>query len=133
MILRQAEGMLDQSRGDIIVTAQKSEELSRPKIVQAQASPGQVKPQAKPEEKPEAKPDAKAIEAARQGRRRDRRRRPDRESGIRRHRPAIDRDRPQSSRRPRAPKREVTEPNGAKRTVRIIAPNIIPVPEARKP
>src|SRR4051812_18311599 len=34
-ILRQAEGMLDQKRGDILVTAQKSEELSRPKAAQA--------------------------------------------------------------------------------------------------
>jgi hypothetical protein len=36
-ILRQAEGMLDQRRGDVLVTAEKAEELSRPKPPQAPA------------------------------------------------------------------------------------------------
>ena len=36
--------MLDQKRGDIIVTAQKAEELSRPKAVPAQAQPKKPDP-----------------------------------------------------------------------------------------
>src|SRR5919112_2267856 len=34
-ILRKAEGMLEQRKGDVIVTAEKAEEMSRPKAVQA--------------------------------------------------------------------------------------------------
>lgn len=132
MLLRQAESMLDQRRGDVIITAEKAEELSRPKIVQAQASPGQVKPQAKPEVKPEAKPDAKAIEAEDKA-----------AAEIGAAAPTASQESggigPRSIETGRVipktegTKREVTEPNGTKRTVRIIAPNIIPVPEARKP
>jgi hypothetical protein len=39
VLLREAEKMLDRRRGDIIVTAQKAEELSRPKITVAQLRP----------------------------------------------------------------------------------------------
>ena len=56
--------------------------------------PGQVKPQAKPEVKPEAKPDAKAIEAEDKAAAEIGAAAPTASRGIRRHRPAIDRDRP---------------------------------------
>ena len=35
VVLRKAESMLEQRKGDMIVTAEKAEELSRPKAVQA--------------------------------------------------------------------------------------------------
>ena len=35
VVLRKAESMLEQRKGDLIVTAEKAEEMSRPKVVQA--------------------------------------------------------------------------------------------------
>jgi hypothetical protein len=136
VLLRRAESMLDQRRGDVILTAEKAEELSRPKIVQAQATPGQVKPQAKPEvkpeAKPEAKPDAKAIEAEDKAAAEIGAAAPtasQESSGIGPRSIEAGRVIPKTE----GVKREVTEPNGTKRAVRIIAPNIIPVPESKRP
>jgi hypothetical protein len=54
-ILRQAEGMLDQKRGDILVTAQKSEELSRPKAAQPPPRARRPPPTGKPQKRPRAR------------------------------------------------------------------------------
>jgi hypothetical protein len=121
-VLRRAEGMLAQQRGDIIVTAQKSEELSRPKLAQAQTqAPAPKKPDPK---KPQS--DAAEVEAAA-------------DAGA----AAPTASQESSGIGPRSieggpvisqgegPKRETVSGEGGKKAVRVIAPNIIPVPEQR--
>jgi hypothetical protein len=112
-ILRRAESMLEQKRGDIIVTAQKAEELSRPKVTPVQAKkPVDKKASDAAETQEAADLGAAAPTASRES------------SGIG----------PQSIETSRVigtgegPKQEAPAAGGAKRTVRIIAPNIIPVP-----
>lgn len=128
-ILRQAEGMLDQKRGDILVTAQKSEELSRPKAAQAQA---QAQAQAPVTAQSKRAADKKAAEAA------EAQEAVDQAAAAA---PTASRESsgigPQSIETSKVvgategPKKEVPVSNGARRTVRTIAPNVIPVPQAK--
>jgi hypothetical protein len=126
-ILRQAEGMLDQKRGDILVTAQKSEELSRPKAAQAPPpAPAPTTAQSKRAADKKAAEAAEAQEAV------------DQAAAAA---PTASRESsgigPQSIETSKVvgategPKTEVPVSNGAKRTVRTIAPNVIPVPQAK--
>ncbi|NIX76963.1 DUF2865 domain-containing protein [Microvirga terricola] len=111
VVLRRAEGMLEQRKGDVIVTAEKSEELSRPKVVQARKA---AEKKATEETQAAAEIAAAAPTASKES------------SGIG----------PQSIENTRivnqseGPKRENVAADGTKRTVRIIAPNLIPVPNA---
>ncbi|MGO4704456.1 DUF2865 domain-containing protein [Microvirga sp. 2MCAF38] len=117
VVLRRAEGMLDQKRGDMIVSAEKAEELSRPKA----AAPAKGKAADK---KANDAAEAQAAEAAAAAPTAS-----SESSGIG----------PQSIEGTRVigqsegPKREVVTEGGAKRTVRVVAPNIIPVPETKTP
>jgi hypothetical protein len=115
-VLRRAEGMLDQKRGDIIVTAQKSEELSRPKV-----SPQQAKKAAdrKASDESEAQAAADAGASAPTASQES--------SGI--GPKSIETSRVIG--RSEGPAREVTTENGTKRTVRIVAPNVIAVPDTK--
>jgi hypothetical protein len=119
-ILRQAESMLDQRRGDVIVTAEKAEELSRPKIVQAQApSPAKRAADRK------ASDAAETQEAAEQGAAAPTA--SGESSGIG---PKSIETSPVVG-TTEGPKSEVPAGNGGKRTIRAIAPNIIPIPQAK--
>jgi hypothetical protein len=116
LVLRRAEGMLDQKRGDIIVTAQKAEELSRPKVTPQQAKKAADK---KASDEAEAQAAADAGAAAPTASQES--------SGI--GPKSIETSRVIG--RTEGPAREVTTENGTKRTVRIVAPNVIPVPDTK--
>jgi hypothetical protein len=123
-LLLRAESMLDQRKGDMIVTAQRAEELSRPKAI-----PVQLK---KPDPKADQKPDAKATEAEDKAAAEIGAAAPtasQESSGI--GPKSIDATRviPKSE----GVRRDVTDPDGKKKSVRVIAPNVIPVPDAKKP
>jgi Protein of unknown function (DUF2865) len=115
-VLARAETMLGRRPGDIIVTAQKAEELSRPKIAMA-ARRGRDKKKPADVESTGSVPivahASAAVPTASQA-----------SAGIG----------PKSIEgakvldRTDGPKRELTDDQGAKRTVRIVAPTIIPVP-----
>ncbi len=108
VVLRKAESMLEQRKGDMIVTAEKAEELSRPKAVQARKA---AEKKADEEEKAAAEIAAAAPTASRES------------AGIG----------PQSIENTtvvgenEGTQREMESATG-KKTVRVIAPNIIPVP-----
>jgi hypothetical protein len=109
VVLRKAESMLAQRKGDMIVTAEKAEELSRPKAVQARKA---AEKKADEEEKAAAESADAAPTASRES------------SGIG----------PQSIENTRivgeneGDQQEVVVGNGQKKTVRVIAPDLIPVP-----
>jgi hypothetical protein len=109
VVLRKAESMLEQRKGDVIVTAEKAEEMSRPKAVQARKAADKKVDE---EEKAQAESAASAPTASKES------------SGIG----------PQSIETTRVvgenegSKQEVVSGNGQKKTVRVIAPNLIPVP-----
>jgi len=113
VVLRKAESMLSQRKGDMIVTAEKAEELSRPKAVQARKAAEQ---KADEEEKAAAESAAAAPTASKES------------SGIG----------PQSIENTRivgeneGAQQEVVAGNGQKKTVRVIAPNLIPVPNPQE-
>ena len=112
VVLRKAESMLQQRKGDLIVTAEKAEELSRPKT---QAARKAADKKADEETKEAAEIAAAAPTASKES------------AGIG----------PQSIetetvvRQGEGSKQEVLAGNGQKRTVRVIAPDIIPVPHAQ--
>ncbi len=121
-ILRRAEGMIEHRRGDIIVTAEKAEELSRPKVTPAQARETERKAadkKASDAEETEAAAElgASAPTASQES------------AGIG----------PQSIETSRVvgsgegPKQDLTTGDGTKRSVRVIAPDLIPVPESKRP
>ncbi|WP_246504919.1 DUF2865 domain-containing protein [Microvirga antarctica] len=109
VVLRRAESMLEQRKGDIIVTAEKAEELSRPKVVQARKA---AEKKVQEEAKEAAETAAAAPTASRES------------SGIG----------PQSIESNRivnqgeGAKKDVVTATGQKRTVRVISPDVIPVP-----
>jgi hypothetical protein len=104
--------MLQQRKGDLIVTAEKAEELSRPK---AQAARKAADKKADDETKEAAEIAAAAPTASKES------------AGIG----------PQSIEtsavvgQGEGAKQEVVVGNGQKKTVRVIAPNLIPVPHAQ--
>jgi hypothetical protein len=108
VVLRKAESMLDQRKGDMIVTAEKAEELSRPKAVQARKA---AEKKADEEEKAAAEIAAAAPTASKES------------AGIG----------PQSIENTtivgqnEGAQREMQSTTGTK-TVRVIAPDLIPVP-----
>lgn len=110
-VLRKAEGMLDQKNGDVLVTAEKADELSRPK---AAAQPAKGKKQSTDDAEAEAAAAAAAAPTA-----------SSESSGIG----------PQSIEKERVislsegQKRVVTTDQGAKKTVRVIAPDMVAAPE----
>lgn len=112
VVLRKAESMLEQRKGDVIVTAEKAEELSRPKAAQARKAADK---KADEEEKAQAESAASAPTASKES------------SGIG----------PQSIETTRiigeneGNKQEIVSGNGQKKSVRVIAPNLIPVPNAQ--
>lgn len=111
VVLRKAESMLEQRKGDMIVTAEKAEELSRPKAVQARKA---AEKKADEEEKAAAEIAAAAPTASKES------------AGIG----------PQSIENTtvvgenEGSQREVQTSTG-KKTVRVIAPDLIPVPNAQ--
>jgi hypothetical protein len=112
LVLRRAESMLEQRKGDVIVTAEKSEELSRPKAVQARKAV-----EKKTDEETQAA--AQAADAAPTASRES--------AGIG----------PQAIENAtvvnqgEGSKHEIVASDGTKRTIRVIAPNVIPVPNAK--
>ena len=131
-LLSRAEGMIEQKRGDIIVTAQKSDEMSRPKAAPSPAgkppAPEKKPEAAKPAEAPKPANDAaESKEAAEQGAAAPTASKES--SGIG----------PQSIEdskvvgKTEGPKENLTAKDGTKRTIRVIAPNIIPVPGRTNP
>jgi hypothetical protein len=123
-LLRQAESMLDQRRGDIIVTEQKAEELSRPK-----AAPPLTAAQQREQDRrlasrrvndaAEAQAAAEAGAAAPTA--------SGESSGIGR---TIETARVIG--RAEGERREIAGPDGAKRTIRVIATTVIPVPQTAR-
>jgi uncharacterized protein DUF2865 len=122
-LLRRAEGMLDQKRGDLIVTAQKAEELSRPKPVPALAPPKKPDPK-KPADAAAAEDQAAAAESGAAAPTASQE-----SAGIGPKSIETGRVIPKGE----GVQREVADPSGTRKAVRVIAPNIIPVPEARRP
>jgi hypothetical protein len=128
VVLRRAESMLEQKRGDIIVTAEKSEELSRPKQTPAQAREKDRKAAEKTAAE-KAAADKKASDAAET--------QESAETGN--AAPTASKESagigPQSIensqvvRQNEGPKQDVTVGDGSKRQIRVIAPDIIPVPK----
>lgn len=116
-VLRRAEGMLDQKRGDMIVTAEKAEELSRPKA--AAVAKGKAADKKAATDAAEAQAAEAAAAAPTAG---------SESAGIGPQ--SIEKDKVVGQ--AEGPKREVVA-GGAKKTVRIVAPNIIPVPESKTP
>jgi hypothetical protein len=119
-VLRRAEGMLSQQRGDIIVTAQKSEELSRPKApapAPAQAAPKKPDPKKVQSDAAETEAAADAGAAAPTASQES--------SGIGPRSIESSRVVP----RVEGPQKETVGADGTRRPVRVIAPNIVPVPE----
>lgn len=110
-VLRKAESMLDQRKGDMIVSAEKAEEMSRPKAVQARKA---AEKKADEEEKAAAEIAAAAPTASRES------------SGIGPQ--SIENTTVMSQNE--GAQREVQTSTGRK-TVRVIAPNLIPVPNAQ--
>jgi hypothetical protein len=112
VVLRKAEGMLEQRKGDVIVTAEKAEEMSRPKVVQARKA---AEKKANEEEKAAAEIAASAPTASKES------------AGIG----------PQSIENTtvvsqgEGSKKEVVAGDGTKRTIRVVAPDVIPVPNAK--
>ncbi len=112
VVLRRAESMLEQKKGDVIVTAEKAEEMSRPKAVQARKA---AEKKANDESQAAAESAAAAPTAGKES------------AGIG----------PQSIEnntivgQGEGPKREVVTSDGQKKTVRVVAPNLIPVPNAK--
>lgn len=112
VVLRKAESMLEQKKGDVIVTAEKAEELSRPKAVQARKAADK---KADEEEKAAAETAAAAPTASKES------------SGIG----------PQSIEtttvigQSEGSKQDMITADGKKKSVRVVAPNLIPVPDAR--
>ncbi|MGO4572740.1 DUF2865 domain-containing protein [Microvirga sp. 2TAF3] len=111
VILRRAESMLEQRKGDIIVTAEKAEEMSRPKAVQARKA---VEKKTDEEAKAAAETAAAAPTASKES------------SGIGPKSIETGRIVNQAE----GAKREVVTSDGKKHTVRVIAPDVIPVPNA---
>jgi len=111
VVLRKAESMLEQRKGDLIVTAEKAEELSRPKVAQARKA-------AEKKADEESKEAAEAANAAPTAGKES--------SGIG----------PQQIENTavvgqgEGVTREVVAGNGQKKTVRVISPDQIPVPNA---
>jgi hypothetical protein len=122
-VLRRAEGMLSQRRGDLIVTAQKAEELSRPKAAPAPAPAAAKKPDPKRPQNDAAESEAAADAGA------------SAPTASQESAGIGPRSIESGTVVPRAegPQREITRSDGAKKTVRVIAPNVIPVPEQRAP
>jgi hypothetical protein len=120
-LLRQAEGMLDQRRGDIIVTEQKAEELSRPKAAPP-LTPAQQREQERRLASRKATDAAEAQAAAEAGAAAPTA--TSESSGIGR---TIEGARVIA--RTEGERREIAGPDGGKRTVRVIATNVIPVPQ----
>jgi hypothetical protein len=112
VVLRKAESMLAQRKGDVIVTAEQAEEMSRPKAAQARKAADK---KADEEEKAAAEIAAAAPTASRES------------SGIG----------PQSIENTtvvsqgEGATREIADGAGHKKTVRIIAPNVIPAPNVQ--
>jgi hypothetical protein len=119
-VLRRAEGMLSQQRGDIIVTAEKSEELSRPKApTPAPNKKADLRKLQNDAAETEAAADsgAAAPTASQES------------AGIGPR--AIETGRVVS--RTEGPQQEVVTGDGSRKTVRVIAPGIIPVPQQKAP
>lgn len=117
-LLREAEKLLDRRKGDIIVTAQKAEELSRPKFTAAQLRPRDKKTDdRKAADTAEAQAAAEAGAAAPTA--------GGESAGI--GPKAIVANRTIS--RNEGDKQEFVTADGSKRVVRIIASSVIPVPE----
>ena len=121
--LRMAEGMLQQRKGDIIVTAEKSDELARPKQTAPaatqqgrRAADRKANEAAEAEDAAEAEVGAAAPTASGES------------AGI--GPKSIEASRVVT--RSEGSKLQVAGPDGAKRAVRVVAPNIIPVPEAHQ-
>jgi hypothetical protein len=112
VVLRKAESMIEQRKGDVIVTAEKAEEMSRPKAVQARKA---AEKKANDEAQAAAETAAAAPTASRES------------AGIG----------PQSIENTtivgqnEGLKREVVTGEGTKKTVRVVAPDVIPVPNVK--
>jgi hypothetical protein len=143
--LQKAEKMLDRHRGDIIVTAAKAEELSRPKSIRTanRTRKPETKPQAEPgpresfaSNRTEVGPVATAAKAAQTAVDVD-------STGSVAAVPTASKASsgigPQSIESPKAvaqdegPEVELKDDEGVKRKVRIVAPNVIPVPKIEAP
>lgn len=111
-ILRRAESMLDPRPGDIIVTAQKAEELSRAKPPAPTARRNERRPAADNATEQAAESAASAPTAGQES------------AGI--GPKAIETQRVVG--RAEGPTQEAVTADGQKRAVRVIAPNVIPVP-----
>ncbi|QFU17019.1 DUF2865 domain-containing protein [Microvirga thermotolerans] len=111
VVLRRAESMLEQRKGDIIVTAEKAEEMSRPKVVQARKA---AEKKTDEEAKAAAETAASAPTASKES------------AGIGPKSIETGRVIAQTE----GAKREVVLSDGKKHAVRVIAPELIPVPNA---
>lgn len=111
IVLRRAESMLEQRKGDVIVTAEKAEEMSRPKAVQARKA---VEKKTDEEAKAAAETAAAAPTASKES------------AGI--GPKSIETGRVVTQNE--GGKREAVLSDGKKHSVRVIAPELIPVPNA---
>lgn len=112
IVLRRAESMLEHRKGDVLVTAEKSEELSRPKAVQARKA-------AEKSADEEAKAAAETADAAPTASKES--------SGI----GPKSIENAEVVAQGEGQKQEVVMSDGSRKTVRVIAPDVIPVPKAQ--
>jgi hypothetical protein len=120
-VLRRAESMIEQRRGDIIVTAEKADELSRPKLTPAQARDRDRKAAEKASDAAESEEAAQLGASAPTA------------SG---ESAGIGTDSMEDARvvgSGEGPKQDLTASDGTRRSVRVIAPDVIPVPESKRP
>lgn len=115
-LLRQAESMLDQRRGDLIVTEQKAEELSRPRTTPPQLPRDRRNADRRATDAAEAQAAAEAGAAAPTA--------SGESAGIVR---TVETNRVIG--RSEGERREIPDRSGATRVVRVIATNVIPVPQ----
>ncbi|HEX2553256.1 MAG TPA: DUF2865 domain-containing protein [Microvirga sp.] len=114
--LREAEKMIDRRRGDIVVTAQKAEELSRPKFTTAQIRARKAE-ERKSADDAEAQAQAAAGAAAPTA--------GGESAGIGPKAILADRTIPRGE----GEKHELVAADGSRRVVRVIAAGVIPVPD----
>ncbi|HEY8382658.1 MAG TPA: DUF2865 domain-containing protein [Microvirga sp.] len=119
LVLRRAEGMLDQRKGDVLVTAQKAEELSRPKAPAPAPAAKRPDPKRAQADAAEAESQAQAGAAAPTASQES--------SGIGPKSIETGRVIPRGE----GPRQELATGDGTRRSVRVVAPNVIPVPTAQ--
>ena len=118
-VLQRAEQMIEGRKGDLIVTAEKAEELSRPKREEPAQRRAEARKPAAAEAEEEAGESASTLPTG-----------SSESSGI--DAGAIETAAPTVDQN-EGPTQDVTRPDGMRTRVRIVAPNVVAVPKVEPP